>query len=357
MYQQYFDDFFKKTQYRLLELGTEMALKYARGEQIFLEEIAECRDLRRARRVLTSIYLTDRQKYDFTIRVIDYYRLDRGLSIDLDQLCITTGDFGGVGSGGTGGPVIHNATLEKDAGDPVNNYYGHLTKDEIDWIKQQRFVGPVISFPNANFGSVVNPIPGNLSRTLPNDGAEKGTTFAYGVDVTISPNSGIIQSIKVFKSTGGVENPIPIIETLGLSFTINDSLTVNTSYRLEVKYANTTGSVVTSNTIRAVNFYYPTYIGVGDAAMTEVAIKALEKHIWSPSNRSQIGFQVNVNYMHFVEPYFLTRRIIDVAIDYTTSWLHTNPNYTFGSDIVAVDSMQFVNALVQGVYVFDFFID
>jgi hypothetical protein len=359
MYQQYFDDFYRKTQYRLLELGSQMALEATKGEQVFLEEIAECRDLRRARRVLTSINLTDREKYDFTIRVIDYYRLDKGLNIELDHLCIIVDDGGGSsGSGGGGtGVSVHNLLTGLDAGDPIKGYYGHLSEEEINWVRGQRFVAPVVNYPNADFGDVVNPIPGNLTRKIPNDGAPKGSTFNYSIKVTITPNQGNIQSIKVFKTTGNVENPVPMIDTLALTFTINDTLTADTSYRLEVKYKNTLGIVVTTNTIRSVNFYYPTYIGVGTPAMTEAEIKTFVAHYWKPADRIQIGFQVSNNYMRFTEPYHLTRRVMDASINYTSSWLHLSPNFTFGLDTVTMDDQPFVNSLVPQVYAFDFYLD
>lgn len=349
MYQQYFDEFYQKSQARLLKLGTQMALDYKRGEIIFIEAVAECRDLRRARRAMTALGLTDRQKYDMTLKVIDIYRLDEGLNINLDFICIETISTGIVDGNALSGLVVHNETLDKQGGMPSLNEFYHLSKSDFDYIRSLRFIAPTISFPGVNFGSVLN-----VSTLIPNDGVEKGATFAYSAAISIAPNQGVIQSIKVFK-TQGTENPIPVIDTLTTSFTLTDSISVATSFRLEVRYLNTSGNIITSNTVRSIPFYYPTFIGVGVSGLTEVQVKAqLEKHIWANADRRLLKFNVNSNKIYFLEPYNNSRRIIDVAINYTTSFIYTNPVYTLGGDPVTMDSAEFVNNLVPDIYQFDF---
>lgn len=260
------------------------------------------------------------------------------------------GGNGGGGGGGPSGPIRHNSTTEKQGGSVSLDEFYHNDKAMYDFIRGLMFHAPTINFPNVSFGSV-----SNAGRSIANDGAEKGTTFNYNVDVTIVPNDGTIQNIKVFKTTGGVENPTPIVDGTTLAFNITSTFTDTGSYRLQLTYTNTSGQTIVVNVVRTVPFYYPTFIGVGATGIDESTVKAtLEKHIWVNADRKLIAFIVNSNKMYYIEKSGNTRRIVDVAINYTNSFTYTLVDYTFGSDLIEMKVAEFNNILVPGTYDFDF---
>jgi hypothetical protein len=260
----------------------------------------------------------------------------------------------GNGNGGGGGGLVppHNELTGLDAGDPANEYFGHLTEDEVQWIKDQMFTGPTVNFPAPAFGGT-------------NDGAEKNTTFNYNVTITVVPNKGIIESIRVFKTTGGVENSIPIINTVSLSFALNDSVTDNASYRLELRYRNNNNQILTINTVRTINFYYPTYYGPGPLSMNQAQVitafnsNIFTKAIWSSKDRLLLTYTLNNTAPHFIEPKSNDsngRRITEVANNYTDDFLKPDEVWDFSGTNVTMTHYVLKNLVLASSFDFNFFL-
>ncbi len=347
MYSQYITDFYGLSQARLLDLGLSIIDKYNKGEENFDKEIKESIQLRLVRGALKSQVLTLRNKYDLIIYTIDQYELSKTLVIDIDFLQIDT-IISNINNGEVLSNLIkHNLTLEKDGGNPTTGYYGHIDEEDRAILNGLKFISPVISFPNTIY-------------TSGDDGAEIGTTFDYISNIVITPNNATIVSIKVFKTILGIENPVPIIDGVVTSFQITDSVTSVANYRLEFTYTNNSLQTIVVNTNRTVDFYYPTYYGTGAAGLDETGIKALVgttifKKIWRVANRT-IVHTTNNNKIYFIELTGNTRRIVDVANNYTDSFTYTNIVYTFGINTPTMKVAEFNNILIPTTLTFNYYL-